>query len=186
VAFFNEDRHLGGWCRKDLEEVKSDLAVYTFKGNCGLKKVAIQVVTKFPIAESYESYRQRRIDLDQVKVIVNDPVDVTVNRRTNAYTFELPYLFLNVAESKKLYSFVPPDGHAVYATDVASRWECKAVSSRDVSYRFLICRVSTIPPASPVFRNQKWVPFFGSSAFFILSDGMEAKSSVRFTFGEVK
>ena len=34
VAFFNEDRSLGDWCKETIDQVKSDLAVYTFQGEC--------------------------------------------------------------------------------------------------------------------------------------------------------
>src|SRR5947208_5979609 len=34
VAFFNENRELGDWYRSNLEEVKHDLAVFTFGGVC--------------------------------------------------------------------------------------------------------------------------------------------------------
>jgi hypothetical protein len=186
VAFFNEDRSLGDWCRENLEEVKSDLTVYTFKGDCNQKKAVVEVGTEFPVAESYEAYRQRKIEADQIEVIENDPVNAALNSRTKAYTFELPYLFLDAAGSRSLYSFIPPDKHAVYAQDVTSRWECKAVSSKDVTYRFLICRVATIPMRRLTSIHQEWDPSFGSSAFFILSDGMEAKSSVKFSFGDEK
>jgi hypothetical protein len=184
VAFFNEDRSLGDWCRENLEEVKSDLSVYTFKGDCSPKKPVVEVGTEFPVAESYESYRQKRIELDQIDVIENDPVRATLDGRTKAYTFELPYLFLDSSGPRPLYTFVPPDRHAAYARDMTSRWECKAVSSKDVTYRFLICRVATIPMRRLTSIHQGWEPSFGSSAYFILSDGMEAKSSVKFIFGD--
>jgi hypothetical protein len=186
VAFFNEDRSLGDWCRDNLEEVKSDLAVYTFKGDCNAKKEIVQVSTEFPVAASFESYRQRRIELDQVEVTENDPVNASLNRRTMAYTFELPYLFLNSTGSRNTYSFIAPDRDAAYAKDVTSRWECKAIFSKEVTYRFLICRVSMGPQKGAISRNQKWEPSFGSSAFFILSDGMEARSSINLTFGDGK
>src|SRR5438552_51106 len=34
VAFFNEKRELGDWYRSSLEEVKSDLSAFIFKGVC--------------------------------------------------------------------------------------------------------------------------------------------------------
>jgi len=76
-----------------------------------------------------------------------------------------------------------PDRNSAYATDAASRWECKAVSSKDVTYRFLICRVGTIPQGR-LAKNETWEPTFGSSAFFILSDGTEAKASVNLSYGD--
>jgi hypothetical protein len=101
-----------------------------------------------------------------------------------AYTFELPYLFLTGRKgSVNLYSLIAPDRDAAYATEVTSRWECKAVSSKDVTYRFLICRVATVP-SGRLPRNQKWEPAFGASAFFILSDGTEAQTSVNLSFGD--
>jgi hypothetical protein len=184
VAFFNEDRKLGDWCKENLEEVKANLAVYTFKGVCGGDQGTIQVTTEFPTAESREAFNQRRIDLDQIDVAVNDPVKVSLNSSTMAYTFDLPYLFLTDQRgSTSVYSFVAPNRDAIYATDVTSRWECKAVSSKDVTYRFLICRTATIPRGTTA-RERKWEPSFGSSAFFILSDGMEAQTSVRVLLGD--
>lgn len=184
VAFFNEDRSLGDWCREDLEEVKTDLSVFTFLGDCeGQGKV--QVASEFPTTASFEEYRQRRIELNQIDVTVNDPVKAVVNSRTMAYTFDLPYLFKTPQGKRDVYSLAAPDSRASYAPDVSSRWECKAVSSKDVTYRFLICRVSTVPQRA-LQRNQKWEPVFGSSAYFILSDGTEAKSSVNLTFGDEK
>ena len=53
VAFFNENRKLGDWYRKRLEEVKGDLAVYIFKGGCSGPRSALQVTTKFPVEASY-------------------------------------------------------------------------------------------------------------------------------------
>jgi hypothetical protein len=184
VAFFNENRELGDWCRESLEEVKADLAVYTFKGVYSGDQATIQVATEFPTAASIEAYNHNEIDLNQIDVTVNDPVNAALNPRTMAYTFELPYLFLTSRRgSTNVYSLVAPDRDATYATDVTSRWECKSVSSKDVTYRFLICRAATVPRGTAA-RNQKWEPSFGGSAFFILSDGTEAQASVNLSFGD--
>jgi hypothetical protein len=183
VAFFNENRSLGDWCREDLQEVKADLTVYKFKGTCSGDRSTIKVGTEFPTAEGLQAYSQGRLELDQVDVTVNDPVKATLNSRTMAYTFELPYLFVSKQDPKEVYSFLAPNRNSTYATDVSSRWECKAVSSRDVTYRFLICRVSTVPRRA-LAQHERWLPVFGSNAFFILSDGMEAQTSVKLTFGD--
>jgi hypothetical protein len=183
VAFFNENRKLGDWCKERLAEVKADLSIYTFRGKCTGDQGTVHVATEFPTAASIEAYRQERIDLDQVDVTVNDPVSATLDPRTMAYTFDLPYLFLTDRNPAEIYSFNAPDRDSVYATDVASHWECKAVFSKDITYRFLICRVATVPRGA-LARNQKWKPFFGASAFLILSDGTEAKTSVNLSFGE--
>jgi hypothetical protein len=184
VAFFNENRQLGDWCRESLEEVKADLAVYTFTGACSQNQGAVQVATEFPTTESIEAYNRRAIDLNQIDITVNDPVTAVLNPRTMAYTFELPYLFRTGRRSSTdVYSFTAPDRYAAYATEVTSRWECKSVSSKDLTYRFFICRTSTVP-RSAAMRNQKWEPSFGSSAFFILSDGTVAKTSVNLSYGD--
>jgi hypothetical protein len=183
VAFFNEDRRLGDWCRERLAEVKADLAIYTFKGDCREGQDKLQVTTEFPTTESIESYNQHRIDLDQVDITVNDPVLITRDPATRAYTFDLPYLFLTGQNGEtKTYSFIAPNRNSTYAAEVTGRWECKLVAAKDVTYRFLICRTRTVPRGRAA-RQREWEPSFGSSAFFILSDGMEAQSSVRVLSG---
>ena len=179
VAFFNEDRKLGDWCWENLQQVKSDLVVYTFKGSCSRDQGAIEVATEFPTTESIDAYNQRSVGLNEVDVTVNDPVRASLNNKTMAYTFDLPYLFLTEQRgSLKTYSFNAPNRNSAYATDVSSHWECKLVSSNDVTYRFLICRTATIP-RGPIGPNSRYEPIFGASAFFILSDGMEAQTSVK-------
>jgi hypothetical protein len=184
VAFFNEDRSLGEWCRNSLEEVKSDLSVYIFKGTCRGDRGSIEVSTEFPVGASVEAYNARRIGLDQVDVTVNAPVSVVFDPRTQAYSFELPYLFLvGRRTGGNVYSLVAPHANDSYAGEVTSRWECKAVKSSDVTYRFLICRTATVPRSAAV-RSRNRDLAFGASAYFILSDGKEAKSSVNLTFGD--
>jgi hypothetical protein len=182
LAFFNEDRTLGDWCRENLNEVKTDLVVYTFKGACSGDQAPIQVTTEYPTDESIRAYQRERIKLNQVDITVNDPVDAKMNPKTMAYTFDLPYLFRADNNIKKIYTFIAPDRNSTYAPEVSSHWECKTVSSQDVTYRFLICRVSLVPQR--LKRNQTWEPSFGSSAFYILSDGMKAQSDVHITFGD--
>ncbi len=182
VAFFNEDRDLGDWCRESLEEVKADLAVYTFKGTCG-GGGRVEVATDFPTTASIDAYNRREIDLNQIDITVNEPVDAALNPRTMAYTFDLPYLFLTGRRgAMNIYSLHAPDQRAAYATNVASRWECKSAASKDVTYRFLICRATTVPRGAAA--NRKWEPSFGASAYFILSDGTEAQTSVHLSFGD--
>ncbi len=182
VAFFNEDRTLGDWCRENLEEVKADVAVYTFKGACG-DHGKVQVATEFPTAAGIEDYNARKIEFDQIDITVNDPVNAVLDPKTMAYTFDLPYLFLKEEGPRKIYSLMAPDRNSPYATDVANRWECKTVSSKDVTYRFLICRVGIVPQGK-FAKYEKWEATFGSSAFFILSDGTEAKASVNLSYGD--
>jgi hypothetical protein len=183
VAFFNEDRSLGEWCRSSIEEVKSDLSVYIFKGPCSGDQGSIQVTTEFPVGASIDAYSDGKIGLDQVDVNVNAPVRAAFDLGTQAYIFELPYLFLVGQRSTgKIYSFVAPHLEDGYASDVTDRWECKAVKSNDVTYRFLICRTATVA-RNTAMRNQTKDLSFGASAYFILSDGMEAQTSVSVSFG---
>jgi hypothetical protein len=186
VAFFNEDRTLGDWCKESLLEVKADLEIYTFKGSCIAEQKLIQVATEFPTEASLNEYNQRRIRLNQVDITVNDPVDAVLNSHTAALTFDLPYLFLTnkeAASDRRVYNYTAPDRNSTYAPEVSGHWECKAVASKDVTYRFMICRVSVIPRGK-LQRNQEWTPSFGSAAFFILSDGTEAKARVKIYFDD--
>jgi hypothetical protein len=184
VAFYNEDRSLGEWCRNNLEEVKADLSVYIFKGSCKGDRGSIQVTTQFPIGSSIDAYTEGRIPLDQVDVNVNAPVSVVFDTRAQTYNFELPYLFLTGRRnSGNIYSLVAPTREDRYAPEVAHRWECKSVRSNDVTYQFLICRTATVA-RSAAMRNQDQGPGFGASAYFILSDGMEAQTSVSLSFGD--
>jgi hypothetical protein len=97
----------------------------------------------------------------------------------------LPFLYLvSRQSSSSTYSLIPPHFGDKYSTEVTNAWECKSVSSIDITYRFLICRTSTVDRA-PQQRNQpRGTPSFGSSAYFILSDGSEAQSTVTLNFGD--
>jgi hypothetical protein len=65
---------------------------------------------------------------------------------------------------------------------VIDHWDCKSVTAENVTYQFLLCRTSTLP-RNPAERSRARAAF-GGSAYFILSDGKEASSSVRLTFDE--
>ena len=186
VAFFNEKRELGDWYRATLEEVKSDLAVFIFKGVCRGDHAPVQLTTKFPVSESIEAFNQQRIPLDQVEVNVNAAVRATFDTRTQAYTFDLPFLFLvGEQDNTKIYSLEPPRllGRERYATEAIDHWDCKSVTADAVTYQFLICKTTTVGREA-AGRNQYQRPAFGASAYFILSDGKEASSSVKLSFGD--
>src|SRR5262249_35599496 len=109
VAFFNEKRELGDWYRRRFEEVKSDLVVYIFRGVCRGERAPVQLTTKFPVDESIEAYNRDRISLDEVAVNTNAPVRVGFDSQTQAYSFDLPYLFLiSQTNNESLYSLQPP------------------------------------------------------------------------------
>jgi hypothetical protein len=185
VAFFNEKRELGDWYRSNFDEVKNDLSVFQFRGVCRGDHSPVQLTTKFPVTESIDAYDQGRIGLDEVEVNVNAPVSAFFDQRSGAYSFELPYLFLiRQQDGESLFSLDPP--HLVdrdkYAPDVTDHWDCKSVTAEAVTYQFLICRTTTLPRNA---RDRQYAsPAFGASAYFILSDGREASSSVKLTFDD--
>jgi hypothetical protein len=183
VGFFNENRKLGDWYRKSLDAVKHDLAVYVFKGGCDGPTERLQVTTKFPVHESIDAYEARKIRFDEIDVNVNAPVKVSYDPKTRAYTFDLPYLFrVPNQEAGVIYSLNPRHLSDRYATEVVNRWECKAVRADDVTYQFLICRNAVIPVEPPRNRREENRPF-GALGYSILSDGKEASSTVKLTFG---
>jgi len=187
VAFFNEKRELGDWYRSNLDEVKRDLTVFVFSGVCRGEHAPVQLTTKFPVTESIEAYTQQKIPFEQVEVSVNAPVRATFDPSTSAYSFDLPYLFLIKQDDSgaDLYSLDPPRlaDRQHYATDVIDHWDCKAVTGGDVTYRFLICKTTTLPRI-PSLRSRRQQATFGASAYFILSDGEEASSNVKLTFND--
>lgn len=183
VAFFNEKRELGDWYRRNFDEVKADPAVFIFKGVCRGEHGPVQLTTKFPVTESIEALNERRIDFDQIAINVNPPVRAGMDLQTEAYTFELPYLFLiGEHDGERLYSLEPPRllNRYDYARNVVDSWSCKSVAAENVTYQFLICRTTTLPRNTSE-RNAGRAAF-GASAYFILSDGKEASSSVKLSY----
>jgi hypothetical protein len=113
-------------------------------------------------------------------VKTNAPVGAHFEKLSQAYTFDLPYLFrVSDIGAHPLYALSPRTISDQYAPEAINRWECKAVTAQDVTYRFLICRTTLL---SRSISNTK---SFGTSAFSILTDGQEASASVRLTFDEV-
>src|SRR5712691_4608331 len=186
VAFFNDNRKLGDWYHSSLEEVRTDLAVYIFSGPCRGERGPVQLTTKFPVTESIDAYNEGKINFKQITVNVNAPVSAIFDSRTQAYTFELPYMFLvSRQDGDGIYSLNPRSltDRNKFDPDVTDHWDCKAVRGADVTYQFLICRTTLLARDAPdPTRNRN--TSFGSSGYFILSDGREAFSSVKLTFGD--
>lgn len=183
VAFFNEKRELGDWYRSNFEEVKRDLSVFVFKGVCRGEHGPVQLTTKFPVGERVEAFNDGRISLEDIDVNVNAPVRAGFEAQTQAYTFDLPYLFLvSRQNNESLYSLQPPllSERDRYATEVIDHWDCKSVTAENVTYQFLICRTTTQP--RNLSQRSLGRAAFGASAYFILSDGKEAASSVKLSF----
>lgn len=186
VAFFNEKRELGDWYRSNFEEVKRDVSVFVFKGMCRGDHGPVQLTTKFPVTESVEAYNEGRIKLEDVEVNVNTAVRAAYDLQSKAYTFDLPFLFLiDHHDNQDIYSLDPPRlvGRDRYATEVTDHWDCKSVAAENVTYQFLICRTTTRPRVRG-YRTEDAAAPFGASAYFILSDGKEAASSVKLSFGD--
>jgi hypothetical protein len=185
VAFFNDNRKLGDWYRSSLDEVKADPAAYIFKGPCQGDRSPVQLTTKFPVAESVDAYNERKIDFKQIAVNVNAPVNAVYDARTRAYTFELPYMFpVSRQDGDNIYSLNPPRlaDRYKFDPDLIDHWDCKAVRGADVTYQFLICRTTLLP--RDTVRSQARNAPFGASAYFVLSDGKEAFSTVKLAFAD--
>jgi hypothetical protein len=186
VAFFNERRELGDWYRTSFDEVKTDLAVFTFKGICRGEHAPVQLTTRFPVRESLDAFNHRKITLDEVVVNVNAPVRASFDTRSQAYTFDLPYLYLTgIRDNENVYSLEPPQlvDRNKYATDVVDHWECKSVTAENVTHQFLICSTTAVPRKETERAGPR---AFGASAYFILSDGKEASSNVKLSFDDGK
>jgi len=185
VAFFNDKRDLGAWYHQSLDEVKTDLRTYIFKGTCRDVRSTIQLTTKFPVAESIQSYNRREIRLQDIEVNVNAPVDAVYSVQFRSYSFNLPYMFLREhREGALLYTLTPQriSDRGNYEPDIIDHWDCKAVREEDVTYQFLICR-STLNTLASLRLGYRAVPF-GASGYVILSDGKEGRANVRYSFGD--
>ena len=183
VAFFNRKRSLGDWYRSNINEVREDLSVYIFKGNCQSEHGNIELTTKYPVGDSIDAYNAGQIPFNQIDVNVNAPVRLTFDSRSGAYVFDLPFLYLVKRQgATSIYSLIPPHFGDRYTTEVTNAWECKSVSSLDITYSFLICRTSTVDRSSRSRSQPRSSPDDGSLAYFILSDGSEAHSTVTLKF----
>jgi len=180
AAFFNEDRNLERWYFKSFEEVQSELSRYIFEGTCASESGALDLATRFPVRESVEAYNRSQVEFDRIAFKSNPPVKATFDSKSRVYIFELPYLYPTGIRDNT-YTLVPQGASTKLAADVTNRWECKAVKSADVTYRFLLCRTSIVPRNRSV-RNAS-EDKIGKSAYVLLTDGREARAttSLRFT-----
>jgi hypothetical protein len=180
VAFFNDKRELGSWYRQSFEQVRHDVSAYLFKGTCRGKQGALELTTKYPVVETVEAYQHGSISIDDLEINVNSPVRTSFDSESHAYVFDLPYLFfVRYQGLAKIYSLEPSQLTDKYATDVLDHWECKSVKDQGVTYQFLICRATIV---SRDKRLRERGSGFGASAYWILSDGREAVSTVKLKF----
>lgn len=183
VAFFNEDPKLGAGYQRSLEEVNREIDLYTFKGACAKEEDDVQLVTKFPVRESMDKYAAAKIQRSEVDVNVNAPVTAKYNPRTQGYYFDLPYLYSveGPPGSRDVFSLRPTRATDTYVTHVTNHWDCKSVRSNDVTFQFLVCETAVLPRNLP--RDSRVTQSFGSYAYLILSDGKEATTSAKLSFG---
>ena len=184
VAFLNDDRKLGDWHYDKLEDVKKDLVTYVFSGDCRSEEGALRVATSYPVTESLEEFRQGKIPFSKVVINDNDAVSVTFDRTTGAYTFRLPYVYSERQNgTDSVYTLTPPRKTSNPEPGVAIEFRCKALSDADLTYRFLLCR-SRVVNQDNRYQEQTARSSLGSSAYYILSDGKEASSTVQLDFGD--
>ena len=184
VAFLNDDRKLGDWHFDNIEEVKRDLVAFLFSGTCRGEDGPIRVATSFPIQESSQKFQEGKIPFSKIEINHNDPVSALFDRATGAYTFELPCVY---AERKNgtddVYTLTPPRTTSKPEPGIAIEFRCKALSDADLTYRFLLCRNRLVDRDTRT-QDQRRRRSVGSGAYFILSDGREASSTVKLHFGD--
>lgn len=174
AAFFSEDRNLERWYFKSFDEVQAELSRYVFQGTCNTEFAAVDLATRFPVRESVAAYNRSQIEFDRIDFKVNPAVKATFENRTRAYTFELPYLYPTGIRDNT-YTLVPEKASMKLSADVTNRWECKAVKSADVTYRFLLCRTSIVPRNRSVRNTAE--DKIGKSAYVLLTDDREARAT---------
>ena len=179
AAFFNEDRNLERWYFKSFEEVQAELSRYIFSGACPSQSAALDLATRFPIRESVEAYNRSQIEFDRIAFKLNPPVKATFDNKARVYTFELPYLYPTGIRDNT-FTLLPQSASMKLAADVTNRWECKAVKSADVTYRFLLCRTSIVPRNRSVRSASE--DKIGKSAYVLLTDGREARTTTTLRF----
>src|SRR5205085_12543952 len=82
-----------------------------------------------------------------------------------------------------VYTLTPPRTTSKPEPGMAIEFRCKALSDADLTYRFLLCRNRVVNRDTRT-REQGGRPSARSAAYYILSDGKEASSTVKLNFGE--
>jgi hypothetical protein len=180
VAFLNDDRSIAAWHYQAIGEVRDDLVRYVFSGTCPDNRSPLKLTTAYPVRESLEQVIAGKIPFAKVVVRENKSVKASFDRSTNSYKFQLPFLYLEKKlVGQSIYTLLPPTAASRPAADTAEEFRCKGVTDGDLIYRFLLCRTRLFATKGPPVN---WN--MGSFAYYILSDGKEASSSVKLTFGD--
>jgi hypothetical protein len=165
VAYFSGRKNIDNWYRASLNEVKTDVDIYTFQSGCPDARAGLQVTTKVPVEASLK---------------INPPVKAYFNTDNKSYTFDLPYLFRGKSDTgDNVYTFRPQHLSDRYVTHITSHWECKAVAEEYLTYKFLICHTLLFGHDAVDFTHGRDKPTysFGASAYTILSNGKEGAAT---------
>src|SRR5581483_6057746 len=121
------------------------------------------------------AYNRAEIDFDRIAFKANPSVKATFDGKSRVYAFELPYLY-PTGIRENTYTLVPQNASIKLVADVTNRWECKAVKSADVTYRFLLCRTSIVARNRSVRNTTE--DKIGKFAYVLLTDGREAHATL--------
>jgi hypothetical protein len=183
VAFLNDDRKLGDWHFDSIEEVKRDLAIFVFSGTCRGEEGPVRVATSYPVEETFKKFQEGKIPFSQIVISDNNPVSVIFDRPTDTYSFQLPYVYVEKKNGLDVvYTLVPPLTTSKPEPAVAIEFRCKALSDAELTYRFLLCRTRLVNRDRHIQEQNGRQPL-GNAAYYILSDGKEATSTVKLNFG---
>ena len=139
------------------------------------------MATSYPVTESVQQFQQGKIKFSQIVINDNDPVSVTFDSSSGAYTFQLPYVYSERKNGTDIvYTLTPPRLNSSPEAGIAIEFRCKAINDADLTYRFLLCRSRVVNRDG---RYREDTPSLGSAAYYIMSDGKEASSSVKLDFG---
>src|SRR5262249_594736 len=145
-------------------------------GVCRGDRGPVRVATSYPITDTMRTRSLQMRDNDPVSVIFDPPSD--------SYIFQLPYLYLSGRDEQgSLYTLFPPTAMSRPEKDVAEEFRCKTLSDADLTYRFLLCRTRLVDRDAQMQRLKSAKQPLGNAAYYILSDGKEAGSTVKLTFG---
>lgn len=182
VGFLNDNRNLAAWHYEDIDSVKDDPVRFVFSGMCSTDQAALRLATRYPIKESFNQYRKGGIPLSKVAVRDNPPVSVIFDRATNSYTFQLPFLYAEgKSREETTYTLEPPTSGSRPEAGLADEFRCKAISDTDLTYRFLLCRTALVN-LNAVNSKDRMPDSPNGWAYYILSDGREASSTVNLSF----
>ena len=183
VAFLNGDRKIGNWHFESLAEVNRELATFKFSGECGADRDPLSVAISYPVQESINRFNRGIIPQSEIVMTNNPPARARFNSADEAYVFEVSYVYLdNKPGPTPLYTLTPPLTTSKPVAGLGIEFRCKTASDADPSFLFLLCYTEMVDHKVPAPRPGSKPPL-GNSAYYILSDGKEAGSTIKLVFG---